>query len=438
MENVKILCLVTPDIVDDLKRVVSSFDSVFIHVETYQNPGEVVELVDRGDFDVILFGGPLAYHIIKDNVRRRWLSLEVPVLYIDYTEVSIYKALFRSVDLVSIAKGLRFSIDHPAEADIKECLEELEIRSEQIFSWECHYTDKLDDIVRFHYRLWKKGQVDFSMTSIYLVYEKLEKMGAPVIRISPAKSSIRNGIQRSILMHQAKVAGREQLAVLKARMAEAVTSVHGGEDRATNQPGGVARLVKEFSEKIKGEAHWQKGRSRLEIICRKPDVDKETNMLDDFSIGYRIYTECGVGSFWGVGYGTSVKQASRQAEKALKASLSHGRFSCHIMDAGGHLLGPVGQWEKRDFAYRTDNDYMLDLSRKTGLGVATIHKILSLSARGGELRVTANEVARKFNVTSRSARRIIASLEQAGYATVVGEEQPLGKGRPRRLYLLKV
>ncbi|MDI5933650.1 HTH domain-containing protein [Halomonas kalidii] len=437
MDNVKILCLVTPDIVSSVRRVASSFDNVVVHIKTYQDPGEVVDLVASGGFNVILFGGPLAYNIAKENIRRRWLNLEVPVLYIDYTEVSIYKALFDSIDLASIAKGLRFSIDHPAEADIKECLEELEIRSEQIFSWECTYTDKLDDIARFHYGLWKRGQVDFSMTSVYLIYEKLKGMGAPVVRIVPAKSSIRSGMQRAILMCQAKAASKEEMAVLKARMAD-FPSGEERETRNTIAQEDINQLIQDFSIKVKGEMRWEKNRSGVEIICRKQDVDKVTNVLDEFDVGYRIYNKCGVGSFWGVGYGSSVRQAARQADVALKASIRHGKYSCHIADTDGHLLGPVGQWEKAIFAYRTDNDYILELSRKTGLGVGSIHKIISLSSRGNELKVTANDVAKRFNISSRSARRIIASLEKAGYATVIGEEQLMGKGRPRRLYLLRM
>jgi hypothetical protein len=437
MNNIRVLCVVTPDIVENVKRVASAFDNIIVHLMTYQNPSEVIELVASNGFDVILFGGPLAYNITKENIRRKWISLDIPVLYIDYTEVSIYKALFSSIDLVSIAEGLRFSIDHPAEADIKECLEELEIRSEQIFSWECSYTDKLDDIASFHYGLWKRGQVDFSMTSVYLIYEKLKKMGAPVIRIVPAKSSIRSGIQRAILMHQAKVAGREEIAVLKGKIAE-FTHGTGREDRTDNVHNDAMKLIQDFSKKVKGKMRWGKSQSEFWITCRKPDVDKATAMLDEFDVGYKIYSKFGMGSFWGVGYGSSAKHATRQAEVALEASIRHGKYSCHIVDADGNLLGPAGQWESRDFAYRTDNDYILDLSRKTGLGVSTIHKLISLDSRGNELRVTANDIARKFNITSRSARRIISSLEKAGCANVIGEEQPLGKGRPRRLYLLKM
>ncbi|MCE9666126.1 hypothetical protein LY622_22095 [Halomonas sp. M5N1S17] len=437
MAKINLLCLVTPDIVDMVNSVSQLFENVIINIDTYHRPKDVIDLVQSNDFDVILLGGPLAYNILKDHIERKWIKVEAPILYVEYTEVSIYKALLYSVDLSSIAKGLRFSIDHPAESDIKECLKELEIRTEQIFSWECHYRDNLDEVVMFHYSLWKRGKIDFSMTSIYSVYERLRTLGAPIKRMVPAKSSIRNGIQRAILVHEAEVAGQGEVAVLQV-IFEKIN--HGESSKGVHHlaHGTLRKLVNRFVDKIQGEAHWSEGQDSLHITCRKINIDRATKNFDEFDMGYIIYNKCGISSFWGVGYGRSINYAKKKAKQALSTSIKYGKSSCHVMGVDGNLIGPVGRWEKKDYAYRTDSEYIIDLSKKTGLGVGTINKIVSFSTRGEEFSFTANDISRRLQITTRSARRIISCLELAGCAVMIGQEQPIGKGRPRRVYSLRM
>jgi hypothetical protein len=53
-------------------------------------------------------------------------------------------------------------------------------------------------------------------------------------------------------------------------------------------------------------------------------------------------------------------------------------------------------------------------------------------------KLTAAELANGMGITIRSARRILSKLEQSHLANVIGEEQPVSKGRPRQLYHLKL
>ena len=48
--------------------------------------------------------------------------------------------------------------------------------------------------------------------------------------------------------------------------------------------------------------------------------------------------------------------------------------------------------------------------------------------------LTASRIASNLSITPRSARRILHRLEVLGFIAGVGEAQPLGSGRPRRMF----
>ena len=52
----------------------------------------------------------------------------------------------------------------------------------------------------------------------------------------------------------------------------------------------------------------------------------------------------------------------------------------------------------------------------------------------GKDTITANDIAEVLNITLRSARRILNSLNESGIASLIGKEQPAGRGRPRQVY----
>lgn len=48
--------------------------------------------------------------------------------------------------------------------------------------------------------------------------------------------------------------------------------------------------------------------------------------------------------------------------------------------------------------------------------------------------ISVQMVAETFAISERSARRILQQLEKEGLAISYAEEQPRGRGRPRKLY----
>lgn len=100
----------------------------------------------------------------------------------------------------------------------------------------------------------------------------------------------------------------------------------------------------------------------------------------------------------------------------------------------GSNLSQPGQ----TYPVRCENAQLISKLKEMRLGVATIYKLLSFCDSIGKNRITAAELAEGFGITVRSARRILAALEDQRWAEVIGEEQLSGRGRPRYVYQINV
>ncbi len=136
----------------------------------------------------------------------------------------------------------------------------------------------------------------------------------------------------------------------------------------------------------------------------------------------------------GLGYGYSANEGEKNSSEALKYAISYNKNSCYVVMEDGKIKGPLEQGKAIEFYSKTEEDEIIKLSEKSNVSVMTLSKIAGIMKSLKKDVITANEIAETLNITLRSARRILASLEEAGIAAAVGEEQPAGRGRPRQIF----
>jgi len=99
------------------------------------------------------------------------------------------------------------------------------------------------------------------------------------------------------------------------------------------------------------------------------------------------------------------------------------------------LLGPFPKSEVR-LALKTDDPYVLQMAKKTGLSPLNISKIIHFSRERQSAQFTSHNLSEYLQVTRRTTERIIKKMVDNGYAKVVGEEMTHQQGRPRTIYEL--
>jgi hypothetical protein len=132
------------------------------------------------------------------------------------------------------------------------------------------------------------------------------------------------------------------------------------------------------------------------------------------------------------GYGHSIFEANQNAKNALTFTKP---FEIYILDEHKNLLGPFPKSEVR-LALKTDDPYVLQMAKKTGLSPLNISKIIHFSRERQSAQFTSHNLSEYLQVTRRTTERIIKKLVDNGYAKVVGEEMTHQQGRPRTIYEL--
>ena len=113
-------------------------------------------------------------------------------------------------------------------------------------------------------------------------------------------------------------------------------------------------------------------------------------------------------------------------------SKERGRGSWMVFFDDKTVVGPLGTEEQISYEYVSE--HLQEISHKTSLSVATLSRLHSAWKKLRQPGISAQELALQLQVLPRSARRILADLEQAGLAEVIGEELPGPRGRPRKRY----
>lgn len=72
------------------------------------------------------------------------------------------------------------------------------------------------------------------------------------------------------------------------------------------------------------------------------------------------------------------------------------------------------------------------------IAISTNNKMIAIQKNIGKHAITASDVAEWLNMTPRNARRILTNLEEQGLAKIIGEEVPLTRGRPRKIYQIGI
>lgn len=436
--KIKLTALVAPDMVESIHAIASSLDDVSVNVDIYRHPQDAVDLFDRyaEQSDVLLLGGPIAYHLVQDHIRAGDIEFDRPIVHVPYTEIAIYRALFKVIEEIEGRSVPSISIDHPAESDIRECLEELEISMGQTVTWECSANDDLEELIRFHHRLWSEGHCEFAMTSVYLVYQRLLELGVPVYRIAPAKSSIRNSMQRALLEGQSTRHAESQIVIGIIRLADDAAS--GGavsEYQLRRRKLALEQVLLDFGERIQALIDWS-ALNELRFVTTRGQIERGTRHFREMDLMLDVQKAANIGAFFGIGFGSTANEAEIRAREAVAKARSVGTGACFVVETNGNVRGPVGEATQLDYSLRSDDPYRLKVARRAGLSVATINKLIAFVEKSDRHRFTSLELACAFGITLRSARRILTKLEDARFVLAAGEEQPVSRGRPRKVYQL--
>ncbi len=408
-------------------------DVVFVPL-VYNHPHEIPELMEqhRHGLKGWFFSGPIPMAIARPHLKEHELTV-----YCKPTGSALYKGMIEMM----LAHGITdkpYSVDmiRSEDLDLSESFAELGLSVDStrlcIFDgWE-----DPEEIVNFHLELWKTGKSKAALTCMHFVYSELQKHGMPAYRLTITRQDIRQAAQ--LLIQQARSSYFKDTQI-GMQMIEAdllgQNAGKGGRYSVQHAELNMLQRILKLCEHVDGMM-VHNGVGSYQIVSTRGAIERELGRVGQL-IG-QMELEMDMQISVGIGYGNTAFTASDHSMRALQhARHNRQRLLVIVQDNGDirEIDRDEGEWS---YASRSLDAELLELLNTVNISARTYRKIEALTRHMKWDGFTTVQLAQHLSMTIRNAQRIMSSLCQIGLAEVEGEEQQAVRGRPRKIYRLRM
>lgn len=407
---------------------------VFLEFKTYiyQRSNEIKEIVleSRNRVDAWICSGPAPYLIVKDL-----LGTDQNLFYIPGTESGLYKAI---LDFVYDQREIldHVSIDYPHDMyPIEEILKQLESPPHDIYLKSLNAQMTSDELVNFHYELWKQGKTQGAISSLPSVSDELRELGVPAYWLTTNRSETRQALNFMVENMKSSYFKDTQIGVemIEVENFDKIISKMKSTYFLQRLELHLTDILLTLCEKIDGSLS-DRGNGRYVIFSSRGAIEREIQVLQNtiFHMSAEADTTIAVG----IGYGKSVLSAEVNANYAMQHSKEKPKREIVIMQENGMISELNGEEENLSYLPRTDDKDLLEKLNSGNISVRTYKRIAALNQKMNWKQFTTKEIAAHLQMTERNARRIISELCQIGLAECIGEEDFATRGRPSKIFRL--
>ncbi|MES9681459.1 hypothetical protein CN514_02005 [Bacillus sp. AFS001701] len=401
---------------------------------SYEEPVETKEIVKKHDrdVDVWLFSGQLPYNIAKKD-----LYSSEKLLYIPHTEATVYKSLlnimYHTDKLIR-----RLSVDMPMYSNLLEdALEQLNNPFDQLYIKRFEGEEiNLEEILQFHLELWEANKTEGVLTNFPTIYQELKRREVPVEWISTSRVDIR----QTLKLLTEKVKGLyfkdSQIGVelIEIENFEEIIKKAKSPYHLQHIELRIKNVLLTLCEQLNGSL-IEKGYGKYLIYSSRGAIEREIKLLENTVEQLSLESDSKVSV--GIGFGETVFSAEKHAIESIQQSKETNNRKIIIVQENGEIIESVGREEEFSYAYRTDDQELLQKLKLGNISVKTFHKIQNLIKRMGWSDFTTKNLAEQLNMTERNARRIVADLCEVELLECIGEESLSFRGRPSKIYRFK-
>jgi len=398
----------------------------------YRQEEEANELAlrRRGQVEAFLFAGRIPYEIVSRQFQ------DVPMVYIHHTSSGLNRVLFQAMRDSDVAASFcpRISVDVLHLNEIQTAMEDLGMQVDELYVKEYLSGQNTEILVQFHYELWLQKKINYALTCVSSVYDRLQALGVRSYRVIPTRSVIADALKKVQLERKNWEVGSTQLAVFMVRLNEIADGRAGNTDNARECPD-ISAILSNFSGQAKTWVFWSE-RNTTTFVTTRGAIEVLTRNFSLSPLPKLVSLAPGWSVCQGIGIGWTANDAEMHAKEALvKAAMEID--ACYAVLENRTILGPLGKNTQLTYSSRSQDPLRLAMAKRVGLSVGTLNKLMALQGQIAKPSLTALELANWFGITLRSARRLLSLLINHDLASVVGEEQPINKGRPRQVYALR-
>ncbi|MCI2417316.1 helix-turn-helix domain-containing protein [Saccharopolyspora sp. K220] len=246
-------------------------------------------------------------------------------------------------------------------------------------------------------------------------------------------------------------------STVRADLHELVLRIHSGQANAFRFTAGIFQVRDRASEIDVEQARsgltnlllhnpdmagaWVEnhGRRGLVVFAHKALFERATARWRVVPILRQAEELLGISADAGFGIGGSARTSVSLAERAAARAATESEPSGFLIEDNGVIIGPMNRDQSlAEFTYRDHGAALERLARDAGLSPTTLSRLVAVERNLHGRPVAPSELAALLGITDPSGRRVIRKLQAAGLAVAEGIAQHARKGRPTRLYRLRL
>ena len=415
-----------------VKNYQLDFDLKYFPVKHFEESALVAEyLQTNGSVDAIIFSGPTNFAYSREKVKAT-----IPWSFIPHSEASVYQALAEAG--IKYGEFKSISVDSYDPKLIRSAIDRIGLPSITIYSPNRHYSEKDFEagLLDFHKSRYKKDSSVICFTNMQHIHNPLLAEGIPCVRFKPSDDVVKEILFSLQIRYMSSLEKKGEFAVVTIRVDiqfDKEQDINIREIKKIELQNDVRLLINETAQKMNA-AVFQQGLDLYSIVTTRDMIlsvfirGREYWRFKDmreFSTDGDIFTAIGIG------IGHTMIDASSRARMSLNSALEDVSDVIYITGEEENL--PIAL-DLEDAPDTTGKLYWA--SNRSGISIDTIEKIQK-SCNTHQGKILSSELAKDLDITLRSANRLIAKLENAGFATVVGKKS-IGRGRPERILSIKI
>ncbi|MFF3021330.1 hypothetical protein ACFVRR_01530 [Gottfriedia sp. NPDC057948] len=401
---------------------------------SYDEPVETKEIVKKHDrdVDVWLFSGQLPY-----NIAKKILHSKEKLLYIPHTESSVYKSL---LNIMYSTGGLinQLSIDMPTYSNLLEdALEQLNESFDQFYIKKFEEEQiNLDELLQFHLELWDSNKTEGALTNFPFIYQELKKRDIPVEWISTSSVDIKHTLRLLTEKVKGLYFKDSQIGVelIEIENFESIIQKSKSPYHLQHIELRIKDVLLTLCEQLNGSL-IEKGYGKYLIYSSRGAIAREIHMLENTLEQLSLESDTKISV--GIGFGETVYSAEKNAIESIQQSKEMHEQKIIIVQENGEIIESLGREEEMTYAYRSNDQELLQKLKLGNISVKTYHKIENLIKRMAWKDFTTKNLAEQLKMTERNARRIVADLCEVELLECIGEESLSYRGRPSKIYRFK-
>lgn len=369
---------------------------------------------------VLLFTGRVPYELMRDE------DLTAELQYISHSGADLYRC---------IAQVLRSHEGRMPTASVDSIDAETADDTFDDLSLPAPATAPLPDsgspvpaaeeLVQFHLERLASGEAEIALTCLAEVAEQLGARGAPVERIVHTTATLRTSLRHAVLADELHRTRSAQPAVALFRIdvdAKGGLDVYDKEQRRLRAQSALLHLARKHGGRLSTLERdlyaIATNRGAIEMALERRR-NGHSSLLDVPNFDAPTTVGVGIGDTYALAE-ENARSAMRVPGEAVAVMFPDGRT-----DAGGAAASHLGAQDVTDGYVR--------LGERLGIGALAAQRLVRALGKVDADAVTARELGEAYGVQTRSARRLLATLIEAGFAEEIGIRARPQAGRPQTL-----